>query len=423
MNAEAFEVRDSACRDRPRSRRSTSVRAVAWSCTWLVFLGLLMPVAAEGVTFSDGTFDDGDWVGTEFPLGPTGGSASASQLAIGGNPDAYREIQATVNSTAGTGQNGSISLYSIRTLALYDPVTQGAIESVDFSIDAFQTTANSGGTVTAAILQDGTLFTASRGLAGPEMDWTPKEIGGLVQSEFLEIDSNGQGVSQPDFSSSGSPVTFGFRYVISTPVDGPAGSRTAGFDNWTITVNSIACAPAPLNGCLASSGAALSIAENKPGKEKLKLKLKGFMGATTAADFGDPVAGDTRYDVCVYDGAELVGELSVDRGAELCGSRQRRCWTSRRGRGYAYKDADASADGVRKLSASAGDAGKGKLDVMAANNVRRGQTALPTGIAHALQGATSATVQVVASDGLCFEAIASEVKRADGMRFQARARP
>lgn len=207
----------------------------------LLFMGtacaLLAPLSALAITFSDGTFDDADWSGTVFTLGPTGGTASGSQILTGGNPDAYRQVQATVNSTAGTGQNGSASLYSIYAPAVYDPASLGAITSIDFSIDTFQTSSASGGTVTAALLQDGVLFTGSRGLAGPEMDWTNKQILGLAQSEFLEIDSTGRGISNPDFSRSGSPITFGFRYVISTPINGPGGSRTAGFDNWSLTAN------------------------------------------------------------------------------------------------------------------------------------------------------------------------------------------
>jgi hypothetical protein len=205
----------------------------------LLLILALAPVSAwaDTISFSDGIFDSAEWTGTIFTLGPTGGTASGSQILTGGNPDEYRQVQATINPTAGTGRNGSASLYSIYALAIYAPASIGAIESIDFSIDTFQTSSASGGTVTAALLQDGVLFTGARGLAGPEMDWTNKAISGLVQSEFLEIDSTGRAVGNPDFSRSGSSITLGFRYVISTPINGAGGSRTAGFDNWTITVN------------------------------------------------------------------------------------------------------------------------------------------------------------------------------------------
>lgn len=393
----------------------------------LLLLGVATSVPAYAVTFADGVFDDAQWTGTVLELGPTGGTASASQIPAGGNPAEYREIQATVNPTAGTGQNGSVSLYSIYTLAVWDPAAQGAIASVDFSIDTFQTSSASGGTVTAALLQDGTLFTGSRGRAGPEMDWTNKEILDLAQNEFLEIDETGSGVSQPDFSASGGPITFGFRYVISTPVDGLGGSRTAGFDNWTVTVNPVSgpslCAASPRTSCLVARKAALSIVEKKPGKERLKATLAGLTAATTLADLGDPVAGSTRYDLCLYDATPaLVAELSVDRAAQRCGRRQKPCWKFKGKRGYAYKDPDASADGVRKLAASAGPEGKGKLTVAAANNDKQGQRAMPTGIAASLRDASSATAQLVVSGGRCFEAMLSDVKRADGLRFKAKRR-
>jgi hypothetical protein len=182
------------------------------------------------------------------------------------------------------------------------------------------------------------------------------------------------------------------------------------------------CAVGPAAGCVAAAKASLSIQEKTAGKEKLAAKLRAFAAPTAQADFGDPVGGATRYDVCVYDDAgTLRAALAVDRAGDACGAQAKPCWKDKGGKGWSYKDAAAAASGVRTLSAGSGPAGKGKLQLKAGNNEAKGQTALPTGLAAALQGTASATVQLLASDAQCFEADLATVKKADGVQFKAQA--
>jgi cysteine-rich repeat protein len=182
------------------------------------------------------------------------------------------------------------------------------------------------------------------------------------------------------------------------------------------------CPAAPSTQCVAAGKASLSIQEKNAGKERLTAKLQGFASATAQADFGDPVTGSTRYDLCVYGptGA-LVASLGVDRAGDACGPQARPCWKDKRGKGWSYKDAGGSASGVRKLSASSGPAGKGKLQLQAGNNAAKGQSALPAGVVAALEGASSATLQLLASDGPCYEAALATVQKADGVQFKAKA--
>src|SRR4029450_9694786 len=100
----------------------------------------------------------------------------------------------------------------------------------------------------------------------------------------------------------------------------------------------------------------------------------------------------------------LAAALAVDRAAATCGPKAKPCWKDKGGKGWSYKDPDASASGARTLSVAGGPAAKGKVRVQAGNNAGKGQNALPTGIAAALQGASSATLQVRTSDAQCFEA-------------------
>jgi hypothetical protein len=165
----------------------------------------------------------------------------------------------------------------------------------------------------------------------------------------------------------------------------------------------------------------LVIDESRLGREKLKVHLDRLTEAVSDSSFGDPVAGTTRYDVCIYDAsAALVGELSVDRALDVCGSRS--CWRRIPGGRFEYRDPDATAHGVRRITAKSGGTGRGKVRVMGRNKPSKGQYFLPTGIAAALQGQSQATVQVVTSDAACFELTTDHVGRADGKVFRASAR-
>jgi hypothetical protein len=188
------------------------------------------------------------------------------------------------------------------------------------------------------------------------------------------------------------------------------------------SVATAVCGVTPLGGCIAAATACLSVNEKKAGNEKLKAVLKTFDQPTSLGDFGDPVNGTTRYDLCLYDGQSgLAGELNVARGRQSCGPKGKDCWKRKGNRGWKYKDPDASADGVAKVVAISGPAGKGKLQVQAANRAKKSQLSLPTGIAAALAGAQSATLQIVASDGSCFDAALGTVSKADGSQFKAKA--
>ncbi|HEX2485016.1 MAG TPA: DUF4215 domain-containing protein [Myxococcota bacterium] len=180
------------------------------------------------------------------------------------------------------------------------------------------------------------------------------------------------------------------------------------------------CLATPVTGCGDAGKASLSISEKTAGKEKLKASLSKLVDGAAQADFGDPVAGDTRVDVCLYDGAgAFAGELVVERAGELCGPKQKPCWKAVKTTGFSYADKDAAASGVTKLGLKGGAPGKGKLQAQAGN--QGGE--FPTGLAATLQGETAARIQLVVSDGACFEAHLGEVKKADGVQFKAKGGP
>lgn len=180
------------------------------------------------------------------------------------------------------------------------------------------------------------------------------------------------------------------------------------------------CPAVPLSDCLVADKAKLKVVEKKRGSEKWKLAMKGFSGPTAQVDFGDPVTGATVYDVCLFrdDGSPVV-RLTVDRAGAVC-AKGKPCWKAKGDKGYAYKDAETSASGVKKIATAAGPVGKGKLAVQAGNKAKKGQDALPHGIAARMTGTTSALVQVSADDALCYEAELTSIQKADGGQFSGK---
>src|SRR5436190_375772 len=73
----------------------------------------------------------------------------------------------------------------------------------------------------------------------------------------------------------------------------------------------IGCPSAPRTGCVAPVTAFVKINEATPGRERMKIVLRGLTEDVDRRALGDPVDGSTRYDVCVYDAAAtVVGALT-----------------------------------------------------------------------------------------------------------------
>ncbi|MBY0276418.1 VCBS repeat-containing protein [Candidatus Binatia bacterium] len=156
--------------------------------------------------------------------------------------------------------------------------------------------------------------------------------------------------------------------------------------------------------CDAFAQGSLLVQETVPGKEQIAAQLKGGP-ALTQAELGDPTTTrGTRYALCVYDDAQqLAAELVVDRAGASCGGKP--CWKSvggaaPDGKGWTYKDGAASASGVKSLSLKGGAAGKPTIVVKAQNDAAHGKTSLPTGVADALYGSGSVTLQLRTSNAV-----------------------
>lgn len=175
----------------------------------------------------------------------------------------------------------------------------------------------------------------------------------------------------------------------------------------------------PWQGCVDDFAVGVIVVkENAPGKEKILAKLKRLGTTIVQDDFGDPVSGDTAYAVCLFDDEQtLVGSLNVDRAGASCAGKS--CW-KQAGLGWKYGDKDAAAAGVSKMRLVGGPSGKGQVQVKAANNAKKGQDAMPVGVAASLVTAASVRVQLVGSDApQCFEATLDQIKRQEPDFFKA----
>ena len=298
-------------------------------------------------------------------------------------------------------------LVGVRVGALaFEPAT-GTLFGVD--------KANSNASASLATIDPATAVVTQVGPTSPGLDaiaFEPVCADGTEDAPWEECD-DGNTVDFDGCSATCADETCGDG--VTQPDEECDDGNTVDRDGCSATCTTQPCQATPAGGCEAAVKASLSISERKPGKEKLKAVLSRLNA--TQADFGDPVGGDTRVDMCVYDGSDaFVGELIVDRAGENCGPQQKPCWKAVKDQGFSYSDPAAASSGVRKIGLKGGAAGKGKLQVQAGN--QGGE--FPTGLAAALQGETSASVQLHTSDGACFEGPLNDVKKADGTQFKAK---
>ena len=165
------------------------------------------------------------------------------------------------------------------------------------------------------------------------------------------------------------------------------------------------CQDPVANSCIPAGSASLSVTSKREGKEKIKVALAKFDAEVSQSMLGDPIFGNSRWDVCFYDNDDrLVSFLIVDRAFDVCGPKEDTCWDVVGSAGYRYKDPDARSSGVRSIVAKGGKAGRGSIKVRASNNARKNQRRMPTGVDNALAENDGATIQIMVDDGACYTA-------------------
>ena len=208
------------------------------------------PVYAS-VVIADSTFNPTDW--TVVVVGATGGATQGVlQLATGGNPGSYRQISHNLPGPS------TIVVSHVFNAVTYDPSTQGAIASIDYSEDRIELSPPFGGAAIGGyflLQQGGVTWRNNTDLAFSNLSWATLSLTGLIASNFAVV-AGATGL--PDFSSSGSPITFGVLRSNSNSNASGSYTTTNGLDNWKVTVNQVVPAPPAVwllgTGCLGLLG-------------------------------------------------------------------------------------------------------------------------------------------------------------------------
>ena len=202
----------------------------------LAIISVASPAYGGPIVVFDGTFNNNDWTQTAT-VDPAGSffTATATQILTGGNPGAFREMTHT---WGGPGEAVHVTLDHMYNLFTYDPKTQGAIGSINYSEDGIILSSTFPSSVVGRgmdIFQDGVVYRtfASNGgfYALTDTTWTTFSLTGLTATDFGS--SSG---THPNFSATGDPMQFG--YLRS---NGLFGLQTIvnGIDNWTVTINPV----------------------------------------------------------------------------------------------------------------------------------------------------------------------------------------
>jgi hypothetical protein len=201
--------------------------------------------------FFDGTFSTGWSDTTVTNQNMTSQTYTTSNPATGGNGTFYREESHTmtrnVSSLFAAGR-----WLSLNTNALYDPSSQGAINSLDYSFDLRVITHPGGAGVGYALglTQNGNTYISACCDAANSTTWTTSSHTGLLATNFSQVLDSGpyphlDTLSHPDFSSAGTAIQFG--YIVLNSFNGSATlSGSSGIDNWSVELHTDTPEPSTL---------------------------------------------------------------------------------------------------------------------------------------------------------------------------------
>jgi len=156
--------------------------------------------------------------------------ATGISLSSGGNPGNHRFLRVALSSPGA-------AYVSERNVFTYNPATSGAISTISFSIDAYSVPA--GSQVGFLVHQNGNNYYHLGHFPVTGTYSTDNLPGTLVNQFNLNFIS---GIN-PDFSSSGAPIQFGY-FASVLNVSGQNIEASTFFDNFCVAVNGGDCAAA-----------------------------------------------------------------------------------------------------------------------------------------------------------------------------------
>lgn len=188
---------------------------------------------ALGQSITDEHFFPSDWEFVSDDIGP-GGTSVVTRETTGGNPGGYRRVEIDLPSASGESRHFG---FHKRLGFSWSPDTQGAITSIQYSVDVRQFSGQQ--TVGLVIFQGGDIFIEGHP-SGVGSAWETDTMS-LVEENFsLYVGAPGE-ISDPsvhpDFSRTGAPLEFGFLAANGNPTGSGSLMTALGFDNWSVSLS------------------------------------------------------------------------------------------------------------------------------------------------------------------------------------------
>lgn len=222
--------------------------------TWMALLLLLLSTAPGGAVepFKDGDFVPADWEIVVFSFKSSGGAfpggAVTASQEPGGYPGTLRKVNDSVIAAPSASEYSSTWGVHLKSGAVWDPMSQGPIGTLDYDEDALLFAPNGDGQLTGlAIRQNGVVYVRPVDVT-PDVAWTHKSKAGITAADLYELAGLGQVfASHPDFSAGGEQIQFGFLRANSNGNGGGAYTLSGAIDNWQVRVNLPCTVPSECN--------------------------------------------------------------------------------------------------------------------------------------------------------------------------------
>jgi hypothetical protein len=221
-------------------------RFVCFRFPFVLFVSAVSLQAATVSFPADGAMDATNWSTTIFDDSEGNASFSATQVLSGGNPGAYWNVSHSFGPRTVT-SSATIALAHLNSSFVWNPSTQGALNSVSlsFSADVIDDGASNAVGLGVVLFQNGNYYT--RFIAAPSefASWATYSASNGIATDFTS------GSNVPDFSPGGSLINFGFFTSNGTALGSATSTQTA-IDN-VILVLDVTPIPEPSSLALLSA--------------------------------------------------------------------------------------------------------------------------------------------------------------------------
>jgi hypothetical protein len=263
----------------------TTIFAIVFLANVLTVLPAIQKLQAAVVSFQDSNFVSTDWTSTKYVDATVGQGASfvTSTIPTGGNPDSYRQVLLTFR------EGGPLRVAHLRSGSngfKWNPSTQGAFTSIDYSFNLIMTNYFNPAPIpapneTAQVGYSLLLYQAGHYYVAPivvvstndNKQWISVSGANLQSSQFKRINLT-TGVPMnglnPDFTASGSEITFGYENATSHGSTGVFKATESGIDNYRIALNDAAPPAVPEPASAVIGLGLIAIASAKSLKRRLQ---------------------------------------------------------------------------------------------------------------------------------------------------------